>query len=367
MSGNSSELLDSSGDGGLGGSGEEEKDMKMEKTGEAGGGGGNRWPRPETLALLRIRSVMDKTFRVSTLKASLWEEISRKMMELGYKRSSKKCKEQFENVYKYHKRTKDGLTGRSKGKTCRFFDELEAFETINSGSKFQPAKSPAATTTRRQMFHLDVPKTASNHQVSVKHITTNSTFLAKQPSLTTHFPFYNNNHITKVDTGFKPTSSDLLNNVSSLNLFSRSTSSSDEEEDQEKRSRKKRKLTKELMEKQEKMHKRFLKALETRERERISREEAWRVQEVERINSEHKTLVHERSNIAAKDVAIISFLQKISGGQQQPHHSYKKYQEDNNNHISRIIKYHIGNNIKVNNIQLHLRAKRQVRLYYIQQ
>ncbi|CDY48547.1 BnaC06g18730D [Brassica napus] len=31
MSGNSSELLDSSGDGGLGGSGEEEKDMKMEK------------------------------------------------------------------------------------------------------------------------------------------------------------------------------------------------------------------------------------------------------------------------------------------------------------------------------------------------
>ena len=77
MSGNSSELLDSSGDGGLGGSGEEEKDMKMEKTGEAGGGGGNRWPRPETLALLRIRSVMDKTFRVSTLKASLWEEIAR--------------------------------------------------------------------------------------------------------------------------------------------------------------------------------------------------------------------------------------------------------------------------------------------------
>ena len=80
------------------------------------------------------------------------------MMELGYKRSSKKCKEKFENVYKYHKRTKYGRTGKSKGKTYRFFDELEAFETINSyppGSKFQPAKSPAATTTTRQMFHLD--------------------------------------------------------------------------------------------------------------------------------------------------------------------------------------------------------------------
>uniref|UniRef100_A0A0D3CWA2 Myb-like domain-containing protein n=1 Tax=Brassica oleracea var. oleracea TaxID=109376 RepID=A0A0D3CWA2_BRAOL len=130
-----------------------------------------------------------------------------------------------------------------------------------------------------RITHLDVPKTVSNQQVSVKPITTNPTFLAKQPSLRITFPFYNNNHTTKVDTGFKPPSRDLLNNVSSLNLFSSSTSSSDEEEDQEKRSRKKRKywkglftkLTKELMEKQEKMHKRFLKALESRERENLKR------------------------------------------------------------------------------------------------
>lgn len=76
MSGNSSGLLESSG-GGVGGSGEEEKDMKIEETGEGVGGGGNRWPRPETLALLKIRSEMDKAFRDSTLKAPLWEEISR--------------------------------------------------------------------------------------------------------------------------------------------------------------------------------------------------------------------------------------------------------------------------------------------------
>lgn len=77
MSGDSSGLLDSSRGGGVGGSGEEEKDIKMEETGDVGGGGGNRWPRPETLALLRIRSEMNKTFRDSTLKTPLWEEISR--------------------------------------------------------------------------------------------------------------------------------------------------------------------------------------------------------------------------------------------------------------------------------------------------
>jgi len=39
--------------------------------------GGNRWPRQETLALLKIRSDMDAVFRDSTLKGPLWEEVSR--------------------------------------------------------------------------------------------------------------------------------------------------------------------------------------------------------------------------------------------------------------------------------------------------
>lgn len=266
-------------------------------------------------------------------------------MELGYKRSAKKCKEKFENVYKYHKRTKEGRTGKSEGKTYRFFEELEAFETLNSYQhepESQPAKSSATvTTTTTAVTTSLIPWISSNnpsaeksslplkhhYQVSVQPITTNPTFLAKQPSSTTPFPFYSNTIATTVSQ--QPISNDLMNNVSSLNLFSSSTSSStasDEEEDQQgKRSRKRRKywkglftkLTKELMEKQEKMQKRFLETLENREKERISREEAWRVQEIARINREHETLIHERSNAAAKDAAIISFLHKISGGQQQ--------------------------------------------------
>lgn len=38
---------------------------------------GNRWPRQETLALLEIRSDMDAKFRDSSIKAPLWEEVSR--------------------------------------------------------------------------------------------------------------------------------------------------------------------------------------------------------------------------------------------------------------------------------------------------
>ena len=52
----------------------------------------------------------------------------RKMAELGYHRSGKKCKEKFENVYKYHKRTKEGRVAKADGKAYRFFDQLEAFD-----------------------------------------------------------------------------------------------------------------------------------------------------------------------------------------------------------------------------------------------
>lgn len=39
--------------------------------------GGSRWPREETLALLKIRSEMDAAFRDSALKAPLWDDVSR--------------------------------------------------------------------------------------------------------------------------------------------------------------------------------------------------------------------------------------------------------------------------------------------------
>jgi len=39
--------------------------------------GGNRWPRQETLALLKIRSDMDVAFKDASVKGPLWDEVSR--------------------------------------------------------------------------------------------------------------------------------------------------------------------------------------------------------------------------------------------------------------------------------------------------
>jgi len=61
--------------GSIGGGDDEKSGGELFESG--GGGGGNRWPRQETLALLKIRSDMDAAFRDSSLKGPLWEDVSR--------------------------------------------------------------------------------------------------------------------------------------------------------------------------------------------------------------------------------------------------------------------------------------------------
>lgn len=67
---------DVGGGGGSNSGGYGEEDRGRGEEGDRGSAG-NRWPRQETLALLKIRSDMDVTFRDSSLKGPLWEEVSR--------------------------------------------------------------------------------------------------------------------------------------------------------------------------------------------------------------------------------------------------------------------------------------------------
>ncbi|XWS24965.1 hypothetical protein CRYUN_Cryun27aG0030100 [Craigia yunnanensis] len=285
--------------------------------------GGNRWPRQETLALLKIRSDMGVTFRDASVKGPLWEEVSRKLAEIGYHRSAKKCKEKFENVYKYHKRTKDGRTGKSDGKTYRFFNQLEALEnrpSIQSPAAAAPQLKPQAQTAMPaanppSLPHVTVPSTtlASLPQkiVPPKINLTVPSFPSTNPTIQPPPPTTN-----PTIPSFPNISADLMSNSTSS-----STSSDLELEGRRKRKRKWKdffeRLMKEMIQKQEEMQKKFLEAIEKREHGRIIREEAWRMQEMERINREREILAQERSIAAAKDAAVMVFLQKLSE-QQNP-------------------------------------------------
>ncbi|CAL0320496.1 unnamed protein product [Lupinus luteus] len=347
------------GGGGGGGSSSGDEERRMEE-GERSSLGGKRWPRQETLALLRIRSDMDVAFRDASVKAPLWEQVSRKLAELGHQRSAKKCKEKFENVYKYHKRTKDGRSGKSEGKTYRFFDQLQALEhhhppIIQSPSTQKPPQSslapppisssvvatttmtatattttvpmqtpPVANTTlsRVSVPHVSIPSTTMVPMAIPQGIVTSTTSInlinipSYQPTNPTHFPpppSTNPTTSATIPISFPNIPNDLLSNSS---ISSSSTSSDEMLEGRRKRKRKWEdffnKLMKKVMEKQVEQQRTFLEAIEKRESERMMREEVWRVQEIQRINREREILAQERSTAAAKDAAVMGFLQKLA-------------------------------------------------------
>ena len=92
------------------------------------------------------------------------------MAALGYNRSAKKCKEKFENVYKYHKRTKDGRTGKSEGKTYRFFDQLEAFETHHHSNNPPLSNKPPHHPPPLQVISTSTTPWTTNQAPTISHI-----------------------------------------------------------------------------------------------------------------------------------------------------------------------------------------------------
>ena len=228
-------------------------------------------------------------------------------------------------MYKYHKRTKEGRTGKSEGKSYKFFDELEAFQSHPSHSTQPPQPPPKAKTASATITTL--PWT--NNTAIVSHGTvpsrTNPVDIMS-PSISTPT---NNHTISPMPISSYPMNPSQnaypsLQNLTTHLLASSSPSSTASDEVLEVSTKRKResnwkdffkRLTRDVIKKQEDLQEKFLETVEKCERERMAREEAWRVQEMARINREHETLIQERSTAAAKDSAVVAFLQKISGQQ----------------------------------------------------
>ncbi|KAM0847256.1 hypothetical protein ACQ4PT_055127 [Festuca glaucescens] len=269
---------------------EERMDMPVD-AGSGAGGSGSRWPREETLALIRIRSEMDGVFRNAALKAPLWEEVSRKLAELGYRRGAKKCKEKFENVDKYYKRTKEGRAGRQDGKTYRFFSELEA---LHAAAPLQQQNQATATATAMTTAPTRDPQPLAIASQVAPAVPANP------------------------GAGMLPG----LGISSSSESESESDDESGEEEDLAGDDIGRRNKTvmalfegliQRITEKQDASQRMFLDTLDKWEADRIAREEAWRRQELARISSEREQHARERAASAARDAALIAFLQRVGG------------------------------------------------------
>lgn len=231
---------------------------------------------------------------------------------MGYHRSAKKCKEKFENVHKYYKRTKCSKAGRQDGKSYRFFSQLEALYGKAVGDDNLSNKTSTGL-----LSSSIIGATGGNFGTR-----TGVAPKSRSPLSMTG--------IARTSQTEDPSGPALKSDSDMSNSLNSSSESSDDEfehaDDREMPDSKKRKRTsvkkyliffesvmKKILDKQEQMQRKFLEALERRDHDRIIREEAWKRQEMARLSREHDLRAQERALSASRDSALVAFLQKVTG------------------------------------------------------
>jgi hypothetical protein len=230
--------------------------------------------------------------------------LCRKLAGLGYHRSAKKCKEKFENVDKYYRRTKDARAGRQDGKSYRFFSQLEALHAAAQRQQQQPTGMASAQAdhqpSRTMAAWTGIPAT---QQLS--------------PPGAAALPDLSFSSMSGSDSDSDSESDDDLDDdddgVPEAGLGKGGSGGGDDREMMAIFEG----MMKQVTEKQDSMQRVFLETLERWEAERTAREEAWRRQEVARMNREREQLARERAAAASRDAALIAFLQRVGDGQQQ--------------------------------------------------
>lgn len=86
-----------------------------------------QWSHQETRDFIAIRAELERDFTVAKRNKTLWEVVSSRMRESGYRRSADQCKCKWKNLVNRYKgkETADPDNGRQ----CPFFEELHAVFT----------------------------------------------------------------------------------------------------------------------------------------------------------------------------------------------------------------------------------------------
>ncbi|KAH7281979.1 hypothetical protein KP509_35G006300 [Ceratopteris richardii] len=305
---------------------------------------------------------------------------------MGYHRSAKKCKEKFENVHKYYKRSKEGKTGRQAGKSYRFFAQLEALygkktsspsttsTALPSGHRLissatintiiRPPPPPLSNPTGLSSGLSNAPHCENSGKTSLMALSGHGGQInaASGAAISTAVPLASLPPLIVVPTSSPPSVvvatmnahiAKTLEKVESMKRIRESDESDNDSEDDEdydddgdeddveeeiekpskigedfrifhrgtkrkKNSMKKymlvfEKVMKKVLDKQEHMQQQFFEALERRDHDRMIREEAWKRQEMARLNRECDVQAAERALSASRDASLVELLQKIAG------------------------------------------------------
>ncbi|KAE9612458.1 hypothetical protein Lalb_Chr06g0173331 [Lupinus albus] len=239
--------------------------------------------------------------------------------EYGYQRSGKKCREKFENLYKYYKKTKEGKAARQDGKHYRFFRQLEALygENINHSS--------IPETNSGSYMHLNTMNTTAFH-ANLENVSLSLT------------------NSTDFDTSSSENDDDNDHSNSIEGLMEMNNEGMDQKRGNKRKSGRCWKVKikdfidsqmRKLMEKQDEWLDKLVKTMEQKEKGRVLREEEWRKQEVNRLEREHKFWAKERAWIEARDATLMDALQKLTRRHikvSESHEIETEIQNNNENH-----------------------------------
>ncbi|KAJ9537128.1 hypothetical protein OSB04_029861 [Centaurea solstitialis] len=305
--------------------------LEMEIGGGGGGGGGNgRWPRQETLTLLEVRSRLDSKFKEANQKGPLWDEVSRIMSEEhGYQRSGKKCREKFENLYKYYKKTKEGKAGRQDGKHYRFFRQLEALYGETSTGIINPNTNPNLNpnpSSFQDPHNLNVEASAFQVQPHPNNNSYQEVAFPPNPS-SSHRLCDDSPSLSNNSSGFDTSSSGYSDRNASVPPFIDNSDCGDRMVGKRRLGKRSWKTKikefidaqmRKIMEKQEEWMEKMMKSIEQKEQERVLREEQWRKEEAARFEKEHKFWANERAWMESRDSALMEALHKLTGKESNP-------------------------------------------------
>ncbi|XP_019186103.1 PREDICTED: trihelix transcription factor GTL2-like isoform X2 [Ipomoea nil] len=262
----------------------------------AGGEPGGPWSNEEVLALLRIRSSME----INWFPDYSWEHVSRKLAELGFKRSPEKCKERFEEESR-------NLNSLSFNKSSfRFFSELDELyqHQGGEGDHHKNYQNEESVQTRNDNHHQQPPHRRERESAAAA--------AAEAQSL---------------EEG-----SGNVDHNSTTSRSSKSNNNNGGGDENKKRMKRKGKRKRELemfkgfcegiveriMAQQEEMHSKIIEDMVKREEEKIARDEAWKSQERERLNKEIETREKEHEIASNRQAKIIEFLNKFASSSSTP-------------------------------------------------
>lgn len=248
--------------------------------------------------------------------------------EHGYQRSGKKCKEKFENLYKYYKKTKDGKAGRHDGKHYRFFRQLEAIYGGNNNDNSSNHQCSALETSHNYpsrnsdlLYHTTSTSTPSQpFNQEVVH--------QAQKLSESQLSNYSNNS-TEFETSSSENNEDDRSAIAAFKVdqtvmgFKQLKGTNGERQSCLRPVRKRWKTEVEgfvdsqmrkIVEAQENWMEKMLKSIVDKEEERVSKEEERRRQEVARFDQEViKFWAKEKAWVEARDAALLEALKKFKG------------------------------------------------------